>query len=97
MQKRDLSSREECRNCSRSRPDSTGGNDGNDDAVQPGQRAAGVGDVVSKEPESKERNGQEKNSGTRSIKGAKANGSSDGKVAPTKKSKVAPKKKSQPE
>ena len=87
-----MSSRDECGNC-RSR----GATDGNDDAVQPGQRAAGVGDVVSKEPESKERNGQEKNSGTRSIKGAKANGSSDGKVAPPKKSKVAPKKKSQPE
>ena len=32
-------------------PSTRGGNDGNDDAVQPGQRAAGVGDVVSDERE----------------------------------------------
>ena len=78
-------------------PYTRGSNDGNDDAVQPGQRAAGVGDVVSKEPESKKRNGQRKDLGTRGIKGAKANDSSDGKIAPPQKSKVAPKKKSQPE
>ena len=73
------------------------GNDGNDDAVQPGQRAAGVGDVVSNEKEPKKRYGQRKNHGTQKAKGAKANDSSDGKVASKKKSKVAPKKKSQPE
>ena len=71
--------------------------DGNDDAVQPGQRAAGVGDVVPKEPESKKSYVQRKNLGTPCTKGAKANDSSDGKVAPKKKSKVAPKKRSQPE
>ena len=78
-------------------PHTHDGNDGNDDAVQPGQRAAGVGDVVSKEPEPKKRYVQRKNLGTQGNKGAKANDSSDGKVAPPKKSKVAPKKKSQPE
>ena len=70
-----------------------GANDGNDDAVQPGQRAVGVGDG-SKEPK---RRGyvQRKNHGTHD---AKAADSSNGKVAP-KKSKVAPPppKKSQPE
>ena len=78
-------------------PHTHDGNDGNDDAVQPGQRAAGVGDVVSKEPEPKKRYVQRKNLGTQGNKGAKANDSSDGKVAPPQKSKVAPKKKSQPE
>ena len=53
-------------------------------------------EFVSKEPESKNRC-QRKNLGTRNPKGAKANDSSDGKVAPKKKSKVAPKKRSQPE
>ena len=77
-------------------PPTDNGNDGNDDAVQPGQRAAGSGDVVSKEPESKNRC-QRKNLGTRNAKGAKANDSSDGKIAPPPKSKVASKKKSQPE
>ena len=62
-------------------PHTRGSNDGNDDAVQPGQRAAGVGDVVSKEPEPKKRYVQRKNLGTQGIKGAKANDSSDGKIA----------------
>ena len=56
----------------------------------------GLGDTVSKEPESKDRC-QRKNLGTRNAKGAKANDSSDGKIAPAKKTKVAAKKKSQPE
>ena len=66
-------------------PHTRGSNDGNDDAVQPGQRAAGVGDVVSKEPEPKKRYVQRKNLGTRNAKGAKANDSSDGKIAPPPK------------
>ena len=78
-------------------PSTRDGNDGNDDAVQPGQRAAGVGDVVSEEREPENRYVQRKNLGTRSAKGAKANDSSDGKIAPPKKSRVAPKRKSQPE
>ena len=78
-------------------PNACDGNDGNDDAVQPGQRAAGVGNAVSKEPEPKKSYVQRKNLGTPCTKGAKANDSSDGKVASKKKSKVAPKKKSQPE
>ena len=77
--------------------DGNGGNDGSDDAVQSGQRAAGVGDVVSEEREPKNRYVQRKNLGTRSAKGAKANDSSVGKIAPPKKSRVASKKKSQPE
>ena len=74
-------------------PQTQDSSDGNDDAVQPGQRAVGVGDG-SKEPK---RRGyvQRKNHGTHD---AKAADSSNGKVAP-KKSKVAPPppKKSQPE
>ena len=77
-------------------PPTDSGNDGNDDAIQPGQRAAGLGDTVSKEPESKDRC-QRKNLGTRNAQGAKANDSSNGKIAPSKKTKVAAKKKSQPE
>ena len=66
------------------------GNDGNDDAVQPGQRAGGVGDVPE---EPRKGYARRKNHGTHD---AKAADSSTGKVAP-KKSKVAPPKKSQPE
>ena len=62
-------------------PHTRGGNDGNDDAVQPGQRAAGVGDVVSKEPEPKKRYVQRKNLGTQKAKEAKS------KVSPKKKPK----------
>ena len=72
-------------------------NDGNDSAVQPGQCVPGVGEVVSKEPESKKRYVQRKNLGTQKGQVANANDSSSGKTAPEKKSKVAPKKKSQPE
>ena len=72
-------------------------NDGNDSAVQSGQCVPGVGEVVSKEPESKKRYVQRKNLGTRNAKGAKANDSSNGKIASSKKAKVAAKKKSQPE
>ena len=78
-------------------PSTRAGNDGNDDAVQPGQRAAGGGDAVSKEREPKDSYVQRKNLGTRSAKGAKATDSSVGKITPPKKSRVAPKKKSQPE
>ena len=70
--------------------DGSGANDGNDDTVQPGQRAVGVGDVP-KEP--KRGYVQRKNHGTHD---AKAADSSNGKVAPPPKSKVAPPKKSQP-
>ena len=44
-----------------------------------------------------ERNVESVDLGTQGIKGAKANDSSDGKIAPPQKSKVAAKKKSQPE
>ena len=70
--------------------DANDANDMNGDAIQPGQRAAGDGDV-SKEP--RKGYGQRKNDGTHD---AKAVDSSNGKAA-FKKSKVAPKKKSQPE
>ena len=51
------------------------------------------------EREPKKRYGHGKNNGTQKDKGAKANDSSNGKVAPQQKSKfkVAPKKKSQPD
>ena len=52
---------------------------------------------VSNEKEPKRRYGQKRNNGTQSASGANANDSSNGEVAPKKKSKVAPKKKSQPD
>ena len=59
---------------------------GNNDAVQPGQRAAGLGDILPKEPEPKNRD-QRKNLGTRNAKGARANDSSHSKIAPPKNPK----------
>ena len=62
-------------------------NDGNDSAVQPGQCAPGVGEVVSKEPESKKRYVQRKNLGTQKGQVANANDSSSGKTTPEKNPK----------